>query len=122
AGLIGAILGIVWLLLVEFRLASRLSRAGYRWALLGGLLLLPSFVLVGASATVLEETKKVDSCRSCHVMHPFVDDLRDPNSATLAARHYKNGWIPADQCYQCHTTYGAHGTLEGKRDGLRHWV
>lgn len=83
-----------------------------------------TIVGMGTTATVLETTKTVQSCNSCHVMNPFVNvnDLKDPESTTLAARHYKNKWIPKNQCYTCHITYGAHGTFEGKRDGFRHWL
>ncbi len=70
---------------------------------------------------VFEETKTVRSCAACHVMDPFVSDLRNPDSTTLAARHYRNKWIPAHQCYTCHTTYGMHGALQAKLGGVRHW-
>jgi nitrate/TMAO reductase-like tetraheme cytochrome c subunit len=79
-------------------------------------------VVLSTGTTVLETTKTVQSCASCHVMDPFVNDLFDEQSTTLAARHYKNRWISEYQCYTCHTTYGAHGTFEGKRDGFRHWL
>jgi hypothetical protein len=55
-------------------------------------------------------------------MEPFVDDMYDPESSSLAARHYRNRWISDEQCHHCHTSYGAQGTLAGKRDGFRHWL
>lgn len=122
AGFVAALLGIVVLVLVEFAYRDRLDRAAYHWALFVGLLALPGLALIGTTETVFEETKTVASCNTCHVMEPFVDDLRDPESATLAARHYQNKWIATHQCYQCHTTYGVHGTLAAKRDGFRHWL
>jgi len=94
----------------------------YRVLLIISLFVLPVIIGLGTSVTVLETTKTVQSCGSCHVMDPFVNDLYDPESSTLAARHYKNRWISEYQCYTCHTTYGAHGTFEGKRDGFRHWL
>ena len=53
-------------------------------------------------------------------MTPMVTDMRDPTSETLAARHFKNGWIPKDQCYQCHSDYGLAGDLAAKMEGYRH--
>jgi cytochrome c nitrite reductase small subunit len=55
-------------------------------------------------------------------MNEFVDDMQNPASASLAARHFRSGAIPAKQCYSCHTGYGIFGTMEAKRDGFRHWV
>ena len=77
---------------------------------------------LSTTATVMEGTKRVEACASCHVMGPFVNDLKNPASPTLAARHFKNKWIARDQCYGCHISYGATGTIEGKRDGFRHWL
>lgn len=83
-------------------------------------------VPVGAVATANYHTfvgvHKVDSCAACHVMMPMVTDLRDPNSDTLAARHFRNGWIPKDQCYECHSDYGLAGDMRAKMDGYRHLV
>jgi len=121
AGIIAAVLSIIGLIAIEFFYRERLTRSMYHWTLFFGLLALPALAILGTTETVFEETKKVESCQTCHVMEPFVDDLRDEESATLAARHANQGWIPDTQCYQCHTTYGAHGTIEGKRDGFRHW-
>ncbi len=119
AGVVVAVVLLVW---VEFVSRRRLRSETYHWLLLLGLLVLPAAVLFGATATLFEETKTVDSCASCHVMQPFVGDLRNPQSETLAARHFRNRWIPDQQCYTCHTTYGVHGTLAAKKDGLRHWL
>lgn len=122
AGIAAAVIAIIGLVVIEFVIRDRLSRATYHWLLFFGLLALPGLALLGTTETVFEETKTVASCQSCHVMDPFVEDLRDPDSPTLAARHYKHNWIEKNQCYECHTTYGAHGTLASKRDGFRHWL
>lgn len=113
---------IVLVVLVEFVLRDRLDRGTYFWLLLMGLFVLPFLSLTGTTSTVFEETKTVDSCASCHIMQPFVKDMKDPNSTTLASKHFTNRWIPTHQCYQCHTGYGVHGTLAAKRDGFRHWL
>ncbi len=122
AGVAAAVLAIMILLGTEFIFRKRLALGTYHWLLFMGILFLPALTLLGTHATIMDETKKVNSCNQCHIMHPFVDDLLDPDSATLAARHFKNRWIPYDQCYACHTTYGIHGTMEAKRDGFRHWL
>jgi hypothetical protein len=63
---------------------------------------------------------EVRACNRCHVMTPMVTDLHDPDSDTLAARHFKNRWIPTDQCYACHSDYGLSGDLAAKAEGYRH--
>lgn len=101
-------------------LRKKLLTETYHRLLFGVFVLLP-VVLSSALGAVLEETKSVQSCASCHVMEPFVKDLTDPASGTLASAHFRNKWIPENQCYTCHTSYGAHGTLAAKLGGLRHW-
>src|SRR5690606_20177546 len=61
-------------------------------------------------------------CNKCHVMTPMVTDMRDPESDSLAARHFKNGYIAEQQCYQCHSGYGFNGALAAKLEGYRHLV
>ncbi len=108
--------------MVHYVYRKRIPRGTYHFLLMIGLFVLPLTVMMSTTATVMEGMKSVKACASCHVMHPFVNDLKDPASPTLAARHYRNNWIAKDQCYACHVTYGATGTIEGKRDGFRHWV
>lgn len=121
-GVAVGVLALFILVVVEFFYRHRLQRSTYRWLLLFGLFMLPVLVGLSAISTVMEETKTVESCASCHVMEPFVGDLMQGDGTTLASRHYENRWIERNQCYACHTSYGAHGTLEGKRDGFRHWA
>ncbi len=121
-GILSIVIAIMILCYVEFFYKARIRRLTYRLLLILSLFILPVIATLGATATVLETTKTVESCASCHVMEPFVNDLFHQESTSLAARHYKNGWISEYQCYTCHTTYGAHGTFEGKRDGFRHWL
>ena len=121
-GIVGAVIAIFGLIAVEFFFRDRIHRSTYYWLLFVGLLVLPALALTSAGTTVLEETKTVQSCASCHSMTPFVQDMKDPNSPTLAARHYRYRWISDQQCYECHTGYGVHGTLAAKRDGFRHWL
>lgn len=120
AGIVAIIVALTTIVVLQFR--KNVSPTTYRWSMLVGLFILPIVAGIAAMSTTLEETKTVESCASCHVMDPFVDDMLNPESATLAARHYENKWIPTHQCYECHTSYGVHGTLAGKRDGFRHWL
>jgi hypothetical protein len=53
-------------------------------------------------------------------MLPMVNDMQNAASNTLAARHFKNHWIPQNQCYECHSDYGLNGNLEAKMEGYRH--
>lgn len=121
-GIASAVAGIVVLVLVQHIYRDKILRGTYHSLLLVGLFILPITATLSTTATVFEGTKSVQACASCHVMHPFVNDMKNPSSPTLAARHFRNNWIARDQCYACHVTYGATGTLAGKRDGFRHWV
>ena len=121
-GIASAVVGIIVLVLTQHVYRNKITRGTYHWLLLLALFVLPLTATLSTTATVMEGTKSVQACASCHVMHPFVNDLKNPSSPTLAARHYRHNWIARDQCYACHVTYGATGTLAGKRDGFRHWV
>jgi len=121
-GLVAALGAIVGLLITEFFSRHHLSRATYHWLLLISLAVLPGIAVLNTTVVFMEDTKAVSSCASCHVMRPFVNDMKNPDSRTLAARHYQNRWIPDQQCYTCHTTYGAHGTFTAKLSVARHWL
>jgi len=84
------------------------------------LIVMPAGAIFIANYHTFEGVHEVSGCASCHVMLPMVNDLRDPNSGTLAARHFKNRWIPDNQCYHCHSDYGFAGNLEAKMTGYRH--
>jgi nitrate/TMAO reductase-like tetraheme cytochrome c subunit len=55
-------------------------------------------------------------------MDPYVADLRNPDSDTLAATHFKNRFIQNDHCYTCHADYGMFGSVSAKMEGVRHVV
>lgn len=61
-------------------------------------------------------------CSSCHAMTPWVSDLENRASDALAARHFRNRWIPHDQCYTCHVDCDFMGPVRAKIDGMRHIV
>lgn len=121
-GVVAVLLAIAILLIVEFYYKVKIKRSTYRWLMLLGLFVLPVLVGISAMGTLLEETKTVESCASCHVMDPFVLEMQDPQGGSLASRHYENNWIADQQCYHCHTSYGVQGDLAAKRDGFRHWL
>jgi nitrate/TMAO reductase-like tetraheme cytochrome c subunit len=81
---------------------------------------LPLIIVFLGFSYGLESTKTVASCGSCHVMEPYVANLRDPGSDALAAMHFKNRYIQQDHCYTCHADYGMFGSMSAKLDGVRH--
>jgi nitrate/TMAO reductase-like tetraheme cytochrome c subunit len=92
------------------------------WVLLFAVALVPGLALVLGFGQTLDVMKQPVFCGSCHVMDPFIADLKDPASETLAAKHYKNRYIREDQCYTCHSDYGVFGPLRAKLAGVRHLV
>ena len=120
------ILGI-GVILVGLALCLALNRAGrntplYKRLAPLALLVFPVAVIGLGNYHVFEGSQKVASCLRCHVMAPMARDMTDPNSMTLAARHYKNRWIAKRQCFTCHKDYGLNGTIKAKVDGFRHLV
>ena len=69
-----------------------------RLVALMALIVLPGAAVFLANYHTFEGVHEVRACASCHVMRPMVNDMQDPGSETLAARHYKNKWIAQDPC------------------------
>ena len=92
------------------------------WKLLAftALVAVPAAVAGVANYHTFVGVHEVEACNRCHVMRPMVNDMMDSQSDTLAARHFKNRWIPTDQCYACHSDYGLSGDLAAKMEGFRH--
>lgn len=95
------------------------SRASRAW-LLVAVGLVPVSVAFLASAHGLERSTTVAACGSCHLMTPYVADLGNVKSETLAAVHAKNRYIRERHCYTCHSDYGLAGTIQAKLAGLGH--
>jgi cytochrome c nitrite reductase small subunit len=110
-----ALLVFLWL---RMRRSATLSRM-WGW-LLVAVGLVPIMVGFMTFAHGLESSATVSACGSCHVMTPFVRDLQDVKSETLAATHFKNRFILTNQCYTCHSDYGLGGTITAKLAGLGH--
>jgi len=113
------VLGIVVVLYSLIRYRGRAS-SPLAWGLLiAGAGILPAVSSAFGTVLVFERAEKVEFCASCHLtMQSFVTDLKNPDSESLAAVHYKNRYIPDDQCYVCHTSYGVFGTVQAKKEGM----
>ncbi|MGH9443266.1 MAG: NapC/NirT family cytochrome c [Thermoanaerobaculia bacterium] len=90
--------------------------------LLVGIAILPVVIIFFGYSYGLEKSKSVESCGACHVMTPYVSDLQNPASDSLAAVHFKNRYIQENHCYTCHSDYGMFGTVKAKWEGLGHVV
>jgi cytochrome c nitrite reductase small subunit len=115
-------IGVVLYSLVRYR-GRTLGAAS--WGLLAlGVGIFPVVSSGVGTVLVFERAERVEFCQSCHLtMKSFVDDMKNPKSESLAALHYKNRYIPYDQCYVCHTSYGLFGTVQAKREGMHDvWV
>lgn len=84
--------------------------------------LLPIAAYGLASLYMLDGSKQVAFCGSCHVMTPILESLQG-NDGSLASIHYTRGLVPHDQaCFTCHSGYGIWGGLDAKMAGLGHMV
>jgi nitrate/TMAO reductase-like tetraheme cytochrome c subunit len=113
------ICGIALLLFSLFRYRGRTPGLS-AWALLFlAVVILPGISAMFGTLLVFERGERVEFCGSCHkAMQPYVADMRDPNSHSLAALHFKNSYIPRNQCYTCHTSFGLFGTMQAKIGGI----
>ena len=117
AGLIVIGFAIVLYSLIRYR---GTTTGPLSWGILAlGAGILPVFVSSAGGLLVMEKSQRVGLCNSCHLtMTPYVNDMKNPKSQSLAALHYKNRYIPDNQCYVCHTSYGMFGTLQAKKEGI----
>jgi len=84
-----------------------------------GIVILPSFSVATGMLLVFVRAGSVEFCASCHtVMQPYIDDMQGPEGTGIAAVHFANQYIPGNQCYECHTSYGLFGTVEAKLHGI----
>jgi len=106
--------GILLLGLIRGHLSPALGAMG---------VLLPVGAYALGSLLLLEESKGVPFCGSCHVMTPIVESLLDPQGESLAAIHYARGAVSTSTaCYVCHSGYGIWGTVDAKKAGVMHMV
>jgi hypothetical protein len=88
-----------------------------------GLIAFPAFSAVIGALFLLEESKRVEFCGSCHeTMSPIVEALRT-DTESLSALHWRAGAVDhGTACYQCHSGYGIWGEMGAKRAGLMHML
>lgn len=112
------ILICILLSLVVYR--GRQTEGNALWLHLLSLGIFPLMLLAVGNFSVLEYTKEERFCGSCHLtMKPYIDDLHNGKSRSLAARHFQHRSARGTECYSCHANYGVHGTFEAKLTGLR---
>lgn len=86
-------------------------------------LVLPTAAYGLGMLMVMERSKDIRFCGSCHVMTPIVESLRATDGSSLAAIHYTRGLVPTGEaCYTCHSGYGIWGTFDAKRAGMMHML
>ena len=113
------IFGIVVVLYNLIRNGGRMGGSASIALLVAGVVAVPMISVLLGTVLVFQRAERVDFCLSCHrTMQSYVVDLKNPHSTSLAALHYQNRYIPANQCYECHTSYGMFGTVEAKMSGL----
>jgi hypothetical protein len=87
-----------------------------------GIVFLPIAAYGLGALLVIEDSKTVSFCGSCHVMTPIVASLSGGGDS-LAAEHYRRGLVSHEEaCYVCHSGYGIWGTLDAKMAGVRHML
>jgi cytochrome c-type protein NapC len=85
------------------------------------LFFLPILCAMMGISSELERSKTTKFCLSCHIMEPYGQSLRVDDPSYLAAAHFQNHRVPADEaCYTCHTNYAMFGSFKAKMGGLRH--
>ncbi len=118
AGVVVALLAAALLIVVLVRKPEWRITPVAKWVLLVGVFLMPAVTMLLGNAVGFHQVP--GSCVQCHTMDPWIADMRDPKSKTLAAKHFQNRWINEDQCYTCHTGYGLAGNVNAKLGGMRH--
>jgi len=85
------------------------------------LFVLPLLCMAIGVSSEVERSKSTSFCLSCHVMEPYGRSLRVDDPSYLAAAHFENHRVPADEaCYTCHTDYAMFGGVRAKLHGLKH--
>ena len=85
------------------------------------LFLLPLLCMAIGVSSEVERSKSTAFCLSCHIMEPFGRSLHADDASYLAAAHFQNHRVPADEaCYTCHTNYAMFGGFRAKLHGLKH--
>lgn len=82
---------------------------------------LPLFCMGMGFSAEMDRSKSTQFCLSCHIMEPYGKSLRVDDPFHLAAAHFQNHRVPADEaCYTCHANYAMFGGIKAKFGGLKH--
>jgi hypothetical protein len=118
--------GVQWLAILAL-LVGAAAAVLLVWGLIRGRLpasyavaavLLPIAAYGLGTLHMMERSKEVTFCGSCHVMTPILSSLQG-NDGSLAATHYARGLVPHDQaCFTCHSGYGIWGGVDAKMAGV----
>ncbi len=84
-----------------------------------GVVILPGLAFVLGNLVLMERSKSVDFCGSCHEMTPVVEAVVGDGDS-LAAIHYRAPFPSQEACYVCHSGYGIWGEVRAKGAGLKH--
>ena len=88
-----------------------------------GLVLLPLFSYLLGNLHVLESSKSVEFCGSCHVTMPPLVESMQSDGEDLAAVHFRKGAVAhKEACYVCHSGYGIWGDVNAKLAGVNHML
>lgn len=111
-------LPVVWVAAVTLIRGELPRKAGGAAALL-----VPLAGYVLGNLHVLDESKSVAFCGSCHVtMPPLVESMK-MEGKDLASLHYRAGAVSRKAaCYQCHSGYGLRGDFQAKLAGISHML
>jgi len=112
---IAAALVILWFLIRKPPMGFQV-----RFMLLFGLGVLPIAAAGTGNMVGFAHTQSVSFCNGCHVMEPYIADVRNPDSMSLPAIHGRVDMFGRDACYACHADYGMYGTIATKFSGMRH--
>ena len=113
------IAGIVLVLYSLIRYRGQIEGALSWGFLITGVVALPMTSIMMGMILVFERAERVEFCGSCHLaMQAYVRDIENLRSESLAAMHYKNRYIPRNQCYTCHTSFGLFGDFQAKVAGI----
>jgi hypothetical protein len=87
------------------------------------LIVVPIFAYFLGNLVIMQESKKVAFCGSCHeTMGPLIESAFQDNGS-LASNHFRAGSVSSeDGCFVCHSGYGIWGNAEAKVAGVAHMI
>ena len=109
-------------LVIGFLIRAPEMTPGRKLLLALALFVLPTMAAMSGNAHNIETTKSVEFCGSCHVMTSYVEDVRSPESESLASLHGRLPVFQEEACYTCHADYGMFGGVTTKIGGLHHVI